>query len=86
MFRLQSSAISNLPSWPMAIEPQPSDLTLQSLQQPGLTGRLDMVNQDLVESDFGTILTSYHPPGPEIPVGMGDPMIYSRYDGGLMQD
>ncbi|KAH7465313.1 hypothetical protein FOMA001_g17228 [Fusarium oxysporum f. sp. matthiolae] len=86
MFRSQSSSISNLPSWPMATEPRPSDLTLQSLQQPGLTGRLDMLNQDLVESDSGTILTSCHLPGPEIPVGMGDPMIYSCYDGELMQD
>ncbi|KAK4225104.1 hypothetical protein QBC38DRAFT_272304 [Podospora fimiseda] len=42
---------------------------------------LDMLNQGLMESNFGTIkphvLTN---PNPEVMLGMGDPMMYSGYD------
>lgn len=42
---------------------------------------LDMFNQGLVESEFGTIKPHVLDcPNPEVMLGMGDPMIYSGFD------
>jgi hypothetical protein len=42
---------------------------------------LDLLNQGLLESSFGTIKPHVLScPNPEVMLGMGDPMIYSGYD------
>jgi len=42
---------------------------------------MDMLNQGLLESNFGTIKPHVLScPNPEVMLGMGDPMIYSGYD------
>jgi len=42
---------------------------------------MDMLNQGLLESNFGTIKPHVLScPNPEVMMGMGDPMIYSGYD------
>ncbi|KAM6514065.1 Fluconazole resistance protein 1 [Fusarium falciforme] len=51
----QSPAIPNFPAWPMTTKSQLSDLAPQFLQQPSVMGSMDMLNQCLVKSEFGTI-------------------------------
>jgi hypothetical protein len=42
---------------------------------------MDMLNQGLIESNFGTIKPHVLScPNPEVMMGMGDPMIFSGYD------
>ncbi|KAH7235853.1 hypothetical protein BKA59DRAFT_459414 [Fusarium tricinctum] len=87
LFPSQSPSMSSFPAWAMA-KPQPSDLTMQFLQQQqnGMLANLDMLNQGLVESEFGTIKPHVLScPNPEVMLGMGDPMIYSGYDGEPMR-
>ncbi|KAM0561154.1 hypothetical protein ACHAPJ_003658 [Fusarium lateritium] len=87
LFPSQSPAMANFPAWPMA-KPQPSDLTMQFLQQQqnGMMANMDLLNQGLVESEFGTIKPHVLScPNPEVMLGMGDPMIYSGYDGEPMR-
>ncbi|KAJ4231846.1 Fluconazole resistance protein 1 [Fusarium falciforme] len=81
MFPSQSPSTPNLPPWPMATKAQNNDLTLQFVQELGVMSRMNMLNQGLVESESGTILTSCYVPDPEIIMGTGDLMIYSGYDG-----
>ncbi|KAM6508562.1 Fluconazole resistance protein 1 [Fusarium solani] len=86
MFPSQSPLMPNFPAWPMGAKPQPSDLTMQFLQQPGVMGNTDLLYQGLVESDFGPIKPHVLScPNPEVTMGMGDPMIYSGYDGEPMR-
>lgn len=87
MFPSQSPSMSSFPAWSMA-KPQPSDLTMQFLQQQqnGMMANMDLLNQGLVESEFGTIKPHVLScPNPEVMMGMGDPMIYSGYDGEPMR-
>ncbi|KAH7168848.1 hypothetical protein DER46DRAFT_502169 [Fusarium sp. MPI-SDFR-AT-0072] len=89
LFPSQSPAMSNFPAWTMT-KPQPSDLTMQFLQQQqqqnGMMANMDLLNQGLVESEFGTIKPHVLScPNPEVMLGMGDPMIYSGYDGEPMR-
>ncbi|EXA30100.1 hypothetical protein FOVG_18480 [Fusarium oxysporum f. sp. pisi HDV247] len=82
LFPSQFPAMSNFPAWSMA-KPQPRDLTMQFLQQQqnGTMANMDLLNQGLMKSEFGTInphVLSY--PNHEVVLGMGDPMIYSGYD------
>lgn len=90
MFPSQSPIMANFPTWSMHKVPQPSpqanDLTLQFLQQGGAMPGMDLLSQGLVESDFGTIKPHVLScPNPEVMLGMGDPMIYSGYDGEPMR-
>lgn len=87
MFPSQSPSMSNFPEWSMvAPKAQPDELTMQFLQQPGVLGSMDMLNQGLVESEFGTIKPHVLScPNPQVMMGMGDPMIYSGYDGEPMR-
>ncbi|KAH6871710.1 hypothetical protein B0T10DRAFT_500316 [Thelonectria olida] len=76
MLSSQSPSTPNFPAWSMAAKPQPSDLTMQFLQQPGVLSNTDLVYQGLVESEFDTI----NPPtlsclNPEVIMGMSDPMV-----------
>jgi hypothetical protein len=51
------------------------------IPQPGVFLDVDMLNQGLMESNFGTIKPHVVScPNPEVMMGMGDPMIYSGYD------
>lgn len=85
LFPSQSPSIANFPAWSMN-KPQPNDLTMQFLQQAGVMQNMDMLNQGLVESEFGTIKPHVLScPNPEVMMGMGDPMIYSGYDGEPMR-
>ncbi|KAF4975429.1 hypothetical protein FZEAL_7777 [Fusarium zealandicum] len=87
LFPSQSPSMSNFPAWSMA-KPQPSDLTMQFLQQQhnGMLANMDLLNQGLVESEFGTIKPHVLScANPEVMMGMGDPMIYSGYDGEPMR-
>ncbi|EON99668.1 putative c6 transcription factor protein [Phaeoacremonium minimum UCRPA7] len=54
----------------------------QYFQQPNSYMDMDMLNQGLMESEFGTIKPHMLScPNPEVMMGVGDPMIYSGYDG-----
>ncbi|KAH7110953.1 hypothetical protein EDB81DRAFT_873789 [Dactylonectria macrodidyma] len=91
-FPSQSPSMLSFSAWPsISDEAQPSDLTMRFLQLPSVPGSMDILNQGfqgfqglqgLMESEFGTV--SPHVlscPNPEVMMGMGDPMIYSGYDG-----
>ncbi|KAF7553993.1 hypothetical protein G7Z17_g3237 [Cylindrodendrum hubeiense] len=85
LFPSQSPSIPNFPAWTMN-KAQPNDLTMQFLQQAGVMQNMDLLNQGLVESEFGTIKPHVLScPNPEVMMGMGDPMIYSGYDGEPMR-
>lgn len=85
MFPSQSPSIPNFPAWTMA-KTQPNDLTMHFLQQTGGMQNMDLLNQGLVESEFGTIKPHVLSiANPEVMMGMGDPMIYSGYDGEPMR-
>lgn len=85
LFPAQSPSIPNFPAWTMN-KPQSNDLTMQFLQQASVMQNMDLLNQGLVESEFGTIKPHVLScPNPEVMMGMGDPMIYSGYDGEPMR-
>ncbi|KAL1876301.1 Fluconazole resistance protein 1 [Diaporthe australafricana] len=53
----------------------------QFIQPTGAFAGMDMLNQGLLESEFGTIKPHVLScPNPEVMLGMGDPMIYSGFD------
>lgn len=90
MFPSQSPTMASFPTWTMAaaskVPQTQNDLTMQLLQQAGVMPNMDMLNQGLIESEFGTIKPHVlSVPNPEVMMGMGDPMIYSGYDGEPMR-
>ncbi|ROW10277.1 hypothetical protein VMCG_02139 [Cytospora schulzeri] len=53
----------------------------QFIQSSGAFAGVDMLNQGLLESEFGTIKPHIVScPNPEVMMGLGDPMIYSGFD------
>ncbi|KJZ79371.1 hypothetical protein HIM_01522 [Hirsutella minnesotensis 3608] len=68
------------PAWGMPAKPQqPDELTLQLLQQSGMAS-MEMLNQALLESSFGTIKPDIlSRSGADVMMGMGDPMMCSPY-------
>jgi hypothetical protein len=79
------------PTIPQAFDPwmsRPTSMDFtQNLIQPetfmtmSSTMNMDLLNQGLVESNFGTIKPHVLScPNPEVMLGMGDPMIYSGFD------
>ena len=81
-FPAQSVAAASFPAWTVR---RSMDITPQYLQQASLRN-MDMLNQGLLESDFGTLKPHVMScPNPEVMLGMGDPMIYSGYDGEPMR-
>lgn len=53
----------------------------QFIQQSGAFAGMDMLNQGLLESEFGTIKPHVVScPNPEVMMGLGDPMIYAGFD------
>ncbi|EQB56611.1 hypothetical protein CGLO_03364 [Colletotrichum gloeosporioides Cg-14] len=93
MFHNQSPTMNAyVPQWTMprqAAPPQPPamDLAQQFFQQQnGALSSMDMLNQGLIENEFGTIKPHVLScPNPEVMMGMGDPMIYGGYDGEPMR-
>jgi hypothetical protein len=88
MFPALSPQQGNFPQWaaPAAAGQTPNDLALHFMQQAGSLQSIDMLSQGLMESDFGTIkphILSSSNAG--VMMGMGDPMIYSGYDGESMR-
>jgi hypothetical protein len=71
------------PQWVSRPAPQMGDFS-QTPFMPGAPGSfldMDLLNQGLLESNFGTIKPHVLScPNPEVMMGMGDPMIYSGYD------
>ncbi|KAF3765130.1 hypothetical protein M406DRAFT_346877 [Cryphonectria parasitica EP155] len=58
----------------------------QFVQSSGSFVGMDMLNQGLLESEFGTIKPHVlNCPNPEVMMGMGDPMIYSGFDADSMR-
>ncbi|KND87394.1 Fluconazole resistance protein 1 [Tolypocladium ophioglossoides CBS 100239] len=83
LFASQSPQLANFPAW--ALAKPPNDVTMHFLQQAGLHNP-DMLNQGLVEAGFDTIKPDILScPNPDVMMGMGDPMIYSGFDGESMR-
>ncbi|KAF3344294.1 hypothetical protein VD0002_g5893 [Verticillium dahliae] len=80
-----AAVASYAPQW--ATRPTSMDLTTQQfLQQSGALTNMDMLNQGLMESEFGTIKPHMLScPNPEVMMGMGDPMMYGGYDAESMR-
>jgi hypothetical protein len=86
MFPAQSPSVPTFPSWPTTSLQQSNTLPMHFLQQPNALQNIDMLNQGLMESEFGTIKPHVLScSNPEVMMGMGDPMIYSGYDGESMR-
>ena len=63
----------------------PNDMAMHFLQQSSLHNQ-DMLNQGLLEASFSTIKPeNLSCPTPDVMMGMGDPMIYSGFDGESMR-
>lgn len=85
MFPSPSPVMPNFSTWSMT-KAQPNDLTMQYIQTASAMQNMDLLNQGLVESEFGTIKPHVLScANPEVMLGMGDPMIYSGYDGEPMR-
>lgn len=83
LFSSQSPQLGNFPAWAMA--KPPNDVAMHFLQQAGLHNP-DMLSQGLVEARFDTIKPDILScPNPDVMMGMGDPMIYSGFDGESMR-
>lgn len=92
LFPSQSPTVPNYPAWTppsrqqQQQQQQTNELAMHFLQQAGALQSMDMLNQGLVESEFGTIKPHVIScPNPEVMMGMGDPMIYSGFDGEPMR-
>jgi hypothetical protein len=90
MFPTLSPQQASFPQWTTPAAPgqptNPNDLALHFMQQASSLQNIDMLSQGLMESDFGTIkphILSSTNAG--VMMGMGDPMIYSGYDGESMR-
>jgi hypothetical protein len=84
MFPGQSPTAVNYSAWSTR-RPASMEVSSQFFQQSGYTN-VDMLNQGLLESEFGTLKPHVLScPNPEVMMGMGDPMIYSGYDGEPMR-
>lgn len=86
MFPTQSPSIPNFPAWTMSKAQQTNDLTMHFLQQTSTLQNMELLNQGFAQSEFGTIKPDVLSiANPEVMMGMGDPMIYSGYEGEPMR-
>lgn len=88
MFTSQSSSLPNFgtTSWPMHNKTQANPMGMQFTQQPSSLQNLAMLNQGMLDNDYGTIKPDYlsrH--NPDVMMGMNDPMIYAGYDNDAMR-
>lgn len=81
MFPSQPPMSAYPTQWQAKPVPTMDFATQQFLQQTGGMTNMDMLNQGLMESEFGTIKPHMLScPNPEVMMGMGDPMMYSGFD------
>ena len=88
MFTSQSSSLPNFgtTSWPMHNKTQANPMGMQFTQQPSSLQNLAMLNQGMLDNDYGTIKPDYLScPNPDVMMGMNDPMIYAGYDNDAMR-
>ncbi|KAK7739010.1 Fluconazole resistance protein 1 [Cytospora paraplurivora] len=72
---------SMAPSFAPWMRPASMGFNSQFIHQSGAFAGVDMLNQGLLESEFGTIKPHIVScPNPEVMMGLGDPMIYSGFD------
>lgn len=87
--RSPPSTMHAYPQWTMPRQTAPPAMDLAHrffTQQHGALTSMDMLNQGLIENEFGTIKPHVLScPNPEVMMGMGDPMIYGGYDGEPMR-
>lgn len=68
-------------SRPTSMDFTQSLIPAETFMTMGNTMNMDLLNQGLMESNFGTIKPHVLScPNPEVMLGMGDPMIYSGFD------
>ncbi|KAI0602802.1 hypothetical protein F4775DRAFT_588372 [Biscogniauxia sp. FL1348] len=80
LFAVQSPSAPTFSSWDMS-RPPSMDVPPQFLSQMDISMAELLLNQGLVESEFGTIKPHMiNVPNSEVMLGMGDPMIYSGYN------
>lgn len=81
MYPVQSTSNpASFPSWNMARPTSMNGISPHFMQQMDMNMADIMLNQGLVESEFGTIKPHMLScPNPEVMLGMGDPMIYSGF-------
>lgn len=87
MFTSQSSSLPNFSAtnWPMH-KTQTNPMAMQFTQQPNALQNLAMLNQGMLDNDFGTIKPDYLScPNPDAMMGMNDPMIYSGFENDSMR-
>lgn len=73
-----ATAGSSFAPW---MRPASMGFNSQFIQSSGAFAGVDMLNQGLLESEFGTIKPHVVScPNPEVMMGLGDPMIYSGFD------
>lgn len=87
MFTSQSSSLPNFAStnWPMH-KTQANPMAMQFTQQPSSLQNMAMLNQGMLDSDFGTIKPDYLScPNPDVMMGMNDPMIYAGFENESMR-
>lgn len=81
MFPSRSQAMPSFPAQWTTGRVASMDLSQQFIPTTGSMNHMDLLNQGLMESEFGTIKPHMLScPNPDVMMGMGDPMIYSGYD------
>ena len=85
-FSTSSPSMTQAP-YPTWTNQPTNELAMHFLQQARvMPSGMDMLSQGLVESEFGIIKPHVLScPNPEVMMGMGDPMIYSGYEGEPMR-
>ncbi|KID89524.1 C6 transcription factor [Metarhizium guizhouense ARSEF 977] len=86
MFASQSQSMPNFSTWSMP-KSQNSGLAMQHfLQQADALQSMNMMNQTMVDPEFGTIKPDILScPNPDVMMGIGDPMIYGGFDSESMR-
>ncbi|KAK9443123.1 uncharacterized protein G6M90_00g091780 [Metarhizium brunneum] len=86
MFASQNQSMPNFSTWSMP-KSQNSGLAMQHfLQQADALQSMNMMNQPMVDPEFGTIKPDILScPNPDVMMGIGDPMIYGGFDSESMR-
>jgi hypothetical protein len=85
MFASQTHSVPNFSTWSIP-KSQTSGLAMQFMQQAEALQSMNMMNQGMVDADFGTIKPdNLSCPNPDVMMGMADPMIYGGFDSEAMR-
>ena len=85
MFASQTHSVPNFSTWSIP-KSQTSGLAMQFMQQAEALQSMNMMNQGMVDADFGTIKPDILScPNPDVMMGMADPMIYGGFDSEAMR-